>query len=94
MPRDTAHAQAGCDPRIMGIGPVPATEKLCAQQSLSLRDFDTIEINEAFAAQALACARGLKLAADDSRFNRHGSGISLGPWRLSTAHVSTTGTST
>ena len=73
-----AHAQVGCDPRIMGIGPVPATEKLCAQSGLGLKDFDTIEINEAFAAQALSCARGLKLAADDSRFNKHGSGISLG----------------
>lgn len=73
-----AAAQVGCDPRIMGIGPVPATEKLCAQQGMALKDFDTIEINEAFAAQALACMRGLKIAADDSRFNRHGSGISLG----------------
>jgi acetyl-CoA C-acetyltransferase len=73
-----AAVEVGCDPRIMGIGPVPATEKLCAQHGLSLREFDTIEINEAFAAQALACARGLSLAADDSRFNRHGSGISLG----------------
>jgi len=73
-----ATAQVGCDPRIMGIGPVPATEKLCAQHGLSLGDFDTIEINEAFAAQVLACAHGLKIAADDPRFNRHGSGISLG----------------
>lgn len=73
-----AHAQVGCDPRIMGIGPVPATEKLCAQSGIALSDFDAIEINEAFAAQALSCARGLKLAADDSRFNKHGSGISLG----------------
>ena len=73
-----AAAEIGCDPRIMGIGPVPATEKLCAQNALSLRNFDTIEINEAFAAQALACARGLGLAPDDSRFNPHGSGISLG----------------
>jgi acetyl-CoA acetyltransferase family protein len=74
-----AGVEVGCDPRIMGIGPVPATERLCVQQGLSLhRDFDTIEINEAFAAQVLACARGLGLADDDSRFNRHGSGISLG----------------
>ena len=73
-----ASAQIGCDPGIMGIGPVPATEKLCAQEKIALSDFDTIEINEAFAAQALACARGLNLAADDPRFNQHGSGISLG----------------
>jgi acetyl-CoA C-acetyltransferase len=73
-----AATQVGCDPRIMGIGPVPAMETLCAQQGRSLTDFDTIEINEAFAAQAIACARGLKMADDDARFNRHGSGISLG----------------
>lgn len=73
-----ASAQVGCDPRIMGIGPVPATVKLCALAGLALGDFDVIEINEAFAAQALACLQGLKLAHDDARFNRHGSGISLG----------------
>ncbi|MBI3882167.1 MAG: thiolase family protein [Verrucomicrobia bacterium] len=73
-----AAAQVGCDPRIMGIGPVPATEKLCAQSGIALKDFDAIEINEAFAAQVLACTRGLKLAAADSRLNPHGGGISLG----------------
>lgn len=70
--------QVGCDPRVMGIGPVPAAEKLFGEQHLSLGDMDAIEINEAFAAQAIACARGLKLSPEDSRFNAHGSGISLG----------------
>lgn len=73
-----AAAEAGCDPRIMGIGPVPATRKLCQQNSLSINDFDTLELNEAFAAQALACLCELTLSADDSRLNRHGSGIALG----------------
>lgn len=73
-----AAAQVGCDPRVMGIGPVPAAEKLFSEQNLALSDMDAIEINEAFAAQALACAHRLKLSPDDSRFNSNGSGISLG----------------
>lgn len=78
LARLEAFAEAGCDPRIMGIGPVAATRKLCGQSGCSLRDFDTLEINEAFAAQAIACARALEIAGDDSRLNRHGSGIALG----------------
>ncbi len=70
--------QIGCDPKVMGIGPVPATEKLCQVNGLTLNEFDTLEINEAFAAQVLACAKALGVAADDPRFNPHGSGISLG----------------
>ena len=58
-------AAAGVPPRTMGIGPVPATRKLLDRLGLSLDDFDVIELNEAFAAQALACSRQLGLADDD-----------------------------
>ncbi|GAB7142500.1 acetyl-CoA C-acetyltransferase [Mycobacterium riyadhense] len=71
--------QAGVAPNIMGIGPVPATEVALAKAGLSLRDMDVIELNEAFAAQALAVMREWKFgAADRDRTNVHGSGISLG----------------
>ncbi len=73
-----SYVQVGCDPKIMGIGPVPATEKICQIQGLSIDDFDMLEINEAFAAQVLACAKCLHISPDDPRFNSHGSGISLG----------------
>ncbi len=66
-------------PQVMGIGPVPATEAALAKAGLSLADMDLIELNEAFAAQALACTREWKFtAADLERTNVHGSGISLG----------------
>jgi len=71
-------AVAGVPPRIMGIGPVPATRKLLARLGLSLDDFDVLEINEAFAAQALACTRQLGLADDDPRLNTRGGAIALG----------------
>jgi acetyl-CoA C-acetyltransferase len=67
---------AGVDPAIMGIGPVPATRKLLERAGLSLADVDLIEINEAFAAQVIACERELKF--DRDRLNRRGGGISLG----------------
>ncbi len=71
--------QAGVAPDIMGIGPVPATEAALAKAGLRLRDIDLIELNEAFAAQALAVMREWKFgAADRDRTNVHGSGISLG----------------
>lgn len=71
--------QAGVAPSLMGIGPVPATEAALARAGLSLRDIDVIELNEAFAAQALAVMREWKFgAADRDRTNVHGSGISLG----------------
>ncbi|SON61423.1 Acetyl-CoA acetyltransferase [Mycobacterium simulans] len=71
--------QAGVAPNIMGIGPVPATEVALAKAGLSLRDMDVIELNEAFAAQALAVMREWKFGgADRDRTNVHGSGISLG----------------
>ncbi len=70
---------AGVAPKIMGIGPVPATEVALAKAGLALADIDLIELNEAFAAQALACLREWKFTdADLERTNVHGSGISLG----------------
>jgi 3-oxoadipyl-CoA thiolase len=71
-------AVAGVPPRTMGIGPVPATRKLLSRLGLDLDDFDILEINEAFAAQALACTRQLGLADDDPRVNTRGGAIALG----------------
>jgi len=67
---------AGVDPAIMGIGPVPATHRVLEKTGLSLADIDLIEINEAFAAQVIACERELKF--DRDRLNVRGGGISLG----------------
>jgi len=71
-----SQAAAGVDPSLMGYGPVPATEKALAKTTYSLRDMQIIELNEAFAAQYLACERALGL--DRSITNLNGSGISLG----------------
>ena len=71
-------AAAGVAPRIMGIGPVPAIQKLLTGTGLSLGDFDRIEINEAFAAQVLACTRSLGLADDAEHVNGNGGAIALG----------------
>ncbi|MEW5808915.1 MAG: acetyl-CoA C-acetyltransferase [Actinomycetota bacterium] len=72
-------AVAGVGPEVMGIGPVPATRVALAKAGLTLADIDLIELNEAFAAQALACTREWGLTANDfERVNVHGSGISLG----------------
>jgi acetyl-CoA acetyltransferase len=71
-------AAAGVAPRIMGIGPVPAIHKLLAKIGLRLDDFDRIEINEAFAAQVLACTRSLGLADDAEHVNGNGGAIALG----------------
>ena len=71
-------ATAGVPPRIMGIGPVPAVEKLLARLALKLGDFAAIELNEAFAAQALACLRQLGLPDDAERVNPNGGAIALG----------------
>jgi acetyl-CoA acyltransferase len=71
-------AVAGVEPRIMGIGPVPATRKLLARLDMPLDTIDLIELNEAFAAQALACTRELGLADDDPRINPQGGAIALG----------------
>ena len=84
-------AVAGVAPRIMGIGPVPATRKLLKRLSLSLDDFDILEINEAFAAQALACTRELGLADNDPRINSRGGAIALGhPLGMSGARLAIT----
>jgi acetyl-CoA C-acetyltransferase len=74
--RLVGYSYAGVDPRYMGIGPVPAIKNVLQKTGLSLRDFDVIELNEAFAAQALAVVRELELPPD--RTNPNGSGISLG----------------
>jgi acetyl-CoA C-acetyltransferase len=71
-------AVAGVEPRIMGFGPVPAAKKALERAGLSLSDMDVIEINEAFAAQVLACLRGLGLPFDDSRVNPNGGAIAIG----------------
>lgn len=71
-------ASAGVAPRIMGIGPVPATQKLLARIDLDMDDIDAIELNEAFASQGVAVLRGLGLADDDARVNPNGGAIALG----------------
>lgn len=76
--RILSSASAGVPPRIMGIGPVPASRKALERAGLILEDMDVIEINEAFAAQVLSCLKGLGLAGDDSRVNQNGGAIALG----------------
>jgi 3-oxoadipyl-CoA thiolase len=71
-------ATAGVAPRIMGIGPVPATKKLLARLGLAIDDFDVIELNEAFASQSLACLRRLGIADDAAEVNPNGGAIALG----------------
>ncbi|MFG5863041.1 3-oxoadipyl-CoA thiolase [Metapseudomonas sp. CR1201] len=84
-------ATAGVEPRIMGIGPVPATRKVLELTGLSLADMDIIELNEAFAAQGLAVLRELDLADDDPRVNPNGGAIALGhPLGMSGARLVTT----
>lgn len=78
LARIVGAAVAGVEPRIMGIGPVPAIEKVLKRTGLTLDQMDIIELNEAFAAQVLACTRALGLADDDSRINPNGGAISLG----------------
>ncbi|MEW5983466.1 MAG: 3-oxoadipyl-CoA thiolase [Acidobacteriota bacterium] len=84
-------ATAGVPPRTMGIGPVPATQRLLSLTGLRLEQFDVIELNEAFAAQALAVTRELGLADDDPRLNPNGGAIALGhPLGMSGARIVTT----
>jgi acetyl-CoA acyltransferase len=78
MTRIVATAVAGVDPRVMGIGPVPATRRVLALAGLTLDDMDVIELNEAFAAQTLACLRDFGIAGDDPRVNPNGGAIALG----------------
>src|SRR5438067_12683028 len=78
MARIIASAVAGVEPRLMGMGPVPASRKALAQAGLSLDDMDVIELNEAFAAQSLACLRELGVDDNDARVNPNGGAIALG----------------
>ena len=89
--RVVAMASAGVEPRIMGIGPVPATRKVLELAGLALADMDVIELNEAFAAQGLAVLRELGVADDDPRVNPNGGAIALGhPLGMSGARLVTT----
>jgi acetyl-CoA acyltransferase len=71
-------AESGIEPRIMGMGPVPAVRKLCSRLGLALADFDVIELNEAFAAQGIAVLRALGIAEDADMVNPNGGAIALG----------------
>ncbi len=91
MARVAAVATAGCAPRIMGIGPVPATQKLLSLTGIGLDAVDVIELNEAFAAQGLAVLRELGVEDDDPRVNPNGGAIALGhPLGMSGARLVTT----
>jgi acetyl-CoA acetyltransferase family protein len=76
--RVVGFAAAGVEPRVMGVGPVPAVRRLMARTGLTLDQMDVIELNEAFAAQGLAVLRELGLADDDPRVNPQGGAIALG----------------
>jgi len=84
-------ATAGVAPRVMGIGPAPATQKLLARLNMTIDQFDVIELNEAFASQGLAVLRMLGVADDDARVNPNGGAIALGhPLGMSGARLVTT----
>ena len=78
LARIVSSAVVGVEPRIMGIGPVEASNKALAKAGLTMKDMDIIELNEAFAAQALACTRAWGLADDDPRLNPNGGSIAIG----------------
>lgn len=89
--RIVAAAAAGVEPRIMGMGPVPATRLVLERAGLTLDQMDVIELNEAFAAQSLACLRELGLPDDDARVNRNGGAIAIGhPLGMSGARLALT----
>ena len=91
MARVLGGATAGVAPRLMGMGPAPATKKLCARLGLAPRDIDIIELNEAFASQALAVLRDLGLADDAEHVNPNGGAIALGhPLGMSGARIAGT----
>jgi acetyl-CoA acetyltransferase len=71
-------AVAGVEPRVMGLGPVPASRRALARSGLTMDQMDVIELNVAFAAQVLACTRDLGVADDDPRVNPNGGAIALG----------------
>ena len=88
MARIVSSGVVGVEPRIMGIGPVGASQQALHKAGLTLADMDVIELNEAFAAQALACTRALGLADDDPRINPNGGAIALGhPLGMSGARI-------
>jgi acetyl-CoA C-acetyltransferase len=78
LARIVASGVAGVPPRIMGFGPVPASNKALERAGLALKDMDVIEINEAFAAQVLACLKGFGLPSGDARVNPNGGAIAVG----------------
>ncbi len=89
--RVVASAAAGVEPRVMGMGPVPATRLVLERAGLTLDQMDVIELNEAFAAQGVACLRELGLADDDARVNPNGGAIALGhPLGMSGARLALT----
>ncbi|MCO6383029.1 3-oxoadipyl-CoA thiolase [Oceanicola sp. 502str15] len=91
LARITGGATAGVAPRVMGLGPAPATEKLCARLGLKPVDFDVAELNEAFASQALAVLRRLGLPDDADHINPNGGAIALGhPLGMSGARITGT----
>jgi 3-oxoadipyl-CoA thiolase len=89
--RIVSSAAAGVEPRIMGMGPVPASRRALELAGLTLEQMDVIELNEAFAAQSLACLREMKIADDDPRVNPNGGAIALGhPLGMSGARLALT----
>lgn len=91
LARVVGFATAGVEPRVMGIGPVPATQKLLARENVPIGDIGVIELNEAFAAQALAVTRALRIEDGDSRVNPNGGAIALGhPLGMSGARLAFT----
>ena len=91
LARVLSSAAAGVEPRLMGMGPVPSTRKALALAGLTIDDMDVIELNEAFAAQSLACLREMGIADDDPRVNPNGGAIALGhPLGMSGARLALT----
>jgi acetyl-CoA acetyltransferase len=78
LARLIAAAAVGVEPRVMGLGPVPASKKVLARANLSLAEMDVIEINEAFAPQVLGCLKLMEICDDDRRVNPNGGAIAVG----------------